>query len=222
LFISRTGIGPYTNQAKLIGKKRNWRYDDLDRFIYPACHGDWSFKFKPGNRLEDGKVNIYLPGVEEPLGSLDKVQVAVSDEFTRGRRFNETGLYLDQRIHMIPAAKCLVAIPTSADRLHIYRLDPVELMEKSGVDYMVIVSQPPSLAVTGEKFSYQVEARSKKGGLKFELVSGPQGMTMSPAGTVTWTVPATIPETPSTTVIVSIRDASGQERLHSFPLRVVQ
>lgn len=217
-----TGKGLYTPQAKPIGTKREYRYNDVSGFIFPACHGEWSFQYEPGDRLEDGKVRIFLPDVKESLGTLSAVQVITATEAIAFRRPNESGLYLEQRVFMIPAAKSLVAIPIKGDRLHVYRLDPIELMEKSGVDYLAIVSQPPSVAVLGQKFTYAIDARSRKGGLKYELASGPEGMTISTAGIITWAVPSTFPDGGATTVIVSVRDKSGQERTHTFSLRVLR
>ncbi len=216
-----TGRGPYTSQAKPIGKPREWRVNDADVTL-PACHGEWSFSFQPGDSLDNGKVSIHLPNHPQALGTLSQVQVMTTKELTTPRRLNEVGLFVDQRIHMIPAAKCLLTIPPTGDRVHVYRLDPVELLEKSGVDYLAILSQPPSFAVLGEKFTYQIEAKARKGGLKFELVSGPLGMTISPTGSLTWSVPPTFGEGATTSVIVSVRDAAGQERTHSFVLRAVR
>ena len=61
--------------------------------------------------------------------------------------------------------------------------------------------------------------KSKKGGLRFQLDSGPPGMTVSPEGRVTWNVPRGY-EAAEVSVILTVRDAGGQEVLHSFRLQV--
>jgi hypothetical protein len=56
--------------------------------------------------------------------------------------------------------------------------------------------------------------------MKYQLSSGPEGMTVSPNGKVTWKVPDEFDGEDPTTVVVSITDASGQETLHTFELRI--
>ena len=40
------------------------------------------------------------------------------------------------------------------------------------------------------EYRYQLAARSRKGGVKYKLETGPDKMTLSPAGLLTWKVPA--------------------------------
>ena len=49
-------------------------------------------------------------------------------------------------------------------------------------------------------------------------MSGPEGMRLSPSGRLTWDVPAELAEAEEA-VILSIRDASGQQVFHSFTIR---
>jgi hypothetical protein len=59
---------------------------------------------------------------------------------------------------------------------------------------------------------------SNAGGVKYALQSGPRGLTVSPEGVVDWTPP---PMPGDETVIVSLKDSSGQETLHTFQISVV-
>jgi len=59
-------------------------------------------------------------------------------------------------------------------------------------------------------YVYQATAKSKRGGHKFRLASGPPGMTVSDAGLIHWMVPSDIAE-PHIDVILCINDPSGRE-----------
>lgn len=78
---------------------------------------------------------------------------------------------------------------------------------------------PSSGAKTGSQFEYAVTVKSKKGGVKYRLDSGPDRMTISPTGVITWDVPSDMAPG-SVSVILSVQDASAQERLHSFVLKI--
>jgi hypothetical protein len=150
------------------------------------------------------------------------VDVLTADEHVTRHRIalRQANLLLDQRIFVFPSANLLVTIPEIGNKLNVHGVDFTELMEESGADYLAVLSQPPATVSQGDSFSYQMDVRSKKAGVKYELSSGPDGMKVSKEGLVTWTVPAIFPER-ETVVIISITDATGQERVHTFPLRIV-
>ena len=78
-----------------------------------------------------------------------------------------------------------------------------------------MASRPPA-AVPGKAFDYPIAVKSKKGGVKYKLDAGPDGMAISPTGRVTWDVPADFAVEVS--VIVTVSDATGQEVFHTFKL----
>jgi hypothetical protein len=61
--------------------------------------------------------------------------------------------------------------------------------------------------------------KSKKDGLKYRIESGPKGMAISPAGKVSWEVPADFNEK-EVAVILGVTDSAGQEALHTFKLAI--
>jgi len=61
--------------------------------------------------------------------------------------------------------------------------------------------------------------KSRKGGVKVKLESGPPGMTVSGQGRVSWKVPADFAPG-EVDVILGIGDASGQETFQTFRLTV--
>mgnify|MGYP000328691886 CR=1 FL=1 len=93
------------------------------------------------------------------------------------------------------------------------------ILEKLGVDYLLVSSTAPNSAQRGKLFRYELSVKSKRGGLKFELEDAPKGMKISDAGEITWPVPSDIASAP-VNVIVSVEDSTGQQRYHTFQLRL--
>ncbi len=76
----------------------------------------------------------------------------------------------DRRALLIPAAKVLIVIPASSDRLILYRCDLEKRMEDSDSDYLVITSGAPAEYQRGRTYIYPLEVLSKHGGVKYKLV----------------------------------------------------
>src|SRR5262249_10300016 len=126
---------------------------------------------------------------------------------------------LDRHVFLIPDAQLLVVIPPAKDRLVLYRFHLEQELDKAGVDYLYVQSRPATTAVKGQTYACQVSVKSKKGGVKFKLDSGPEGMKVSPEGKLTWDVPRNFSATEAD-VILTVSDASGQEVFHTFKLAV--
>jgi S1-C subfamily serine protease len=124
---------------------------------------------------------------------------------------------LDQHIFFVPESKWLVVIPRTNDKLLLTKLDLSVAMDKAGVDYLLITSKPPTEFVAGQKWSYAIAVKVKKGPAKFKLEAGPEGMTVSAEGKLEWAVPVGFAEK-EVSVIISVTDAGGQETFHSFKL----
>jgi hypothetical protein len=73
----------------------------------------------------------------------------------------------------------------------------------------------------GEVFTHRLDLRSKRGGVQVKVISGPEGLKVSPEGQVTWAIPANFLE-PEATVLLSIRDASGQEIAQQLRLAILE
>jgi hypothetical protein len=133
--------------------------------------------------------------------------------------YSRDPLTLDKRIHFVPQAKLIITIPEGNDRLVLQRFDAEEALEKSGLDYMVVTSQPPTTVHAGKSFSYQIAVRSRRKALKYRLEGGPKDMSINADGRVSWEVPASGLQR-DTTVIISIRNDADQEVFHTFTLHV--
>jgi predicted Zn finger-like uncharacterized protein len=167
--------------------------------------------------------NTCNPGTPPPHAQADGTAAVYNEDrkqlfFLRGLDELKARVPLawDKRIHYYPRAGLLLTLGGESDRLVLRRADLTEQLDKSGSDYLVVVSRPP-LAKAGTAFSYRLDVRSKKGGAKVKLESGPAGLKVTPEGQVSWDVPAKLDE-PEAEVIVTIRDASGQEVFHTFKI----
>jgi formylglycine-generating enzyme required for sulfatase activity len=162
---------------------------------------------KVSDRLETGQVGVYNDDRRMlfTLSGLDELKTS-------------SKLPWEKRIHYYPRAGLLVTIGADQDRLILRRVKLLDELEKSGADYLVVLSQPPAAKV-GTIFFYKLDIHAKKGGVKVSLESGPGGLRVKPNGQVMWIVPANF-EASEADVIVSLRDASGQEVFHTFPVKV--
>jgi S1-C subfamily serine protease len=207
-----TGSGLYTNELKALDPgARDQR--EVRRFL-PADQGNYYLSLQ----LAGGRstASVYLAGNSRPLATLPDIGLPLGN--AREQALLQT-LLLDKRVHLVPAAKLLIIIPPGDTRLMLYRFDVEEELEKSGINYLFVLSEPPRLARRGTTYAYQLAIKSKAGALTYKLDSGPQGMALSEAGKLTWPVPAEFSED-ETDIIITIRDKTGQECLHTFKVRV--
>jgi len=113
----------------------------------------------------------------------------------------------------------IAVIPASNDQVVLHKFDADAALEKSGLDYIIVTSQPPAEVKAGAKFNYSIKVKSRHKKLTFQLDSGPKGMAVPPAGEVTWSVPAD-DANGKQDVILTIRSETGQEVFHNFPVKV--
>jgi hypothetical protein len=208
-----TGAGLYTAQTKKIGEKTG--------FTLPALHGSYylaldnPFNVHPNQAKERLPVAVHMLGDARPLITLPSLEgLDRPDIFNRN-----ASLPLDKRLFLVPDARLLVTIPLTADKLYLHRFDLDQALEKAGIDYLFVTSRPLTTAVKGARYEYAPTVKSKKGGVKLKLESGPPGMKLE-NGRLTWSVPADFAESP-VNVIVTVSDATGQEIFHTFAIAVV-
>lgn len=206
-------------------KSRSDRQDPA--LVLPARQGNYYLRIAPragpgpvsmlpnpqGQAERQAGVSIHVLGDARPLLTLQDIPVVETRSSPLRHDFTT-----DKRLHFLPEHNLLVTIPTAADELVLYRFDLLDAMAKSGLDRPFVTSQPPTTATKGATFAYQVEVKSNRGSLQYKVESGPRNLAVSPKGKITWQVPeraeADVP------VIISVRDASGQECLHGFTLRI--
>lgn len=126
---------------------------------------------------------------------------------------------LEKLIYFFPAANLLITIPDTKDGLVVRKFNLLEALEKAGLDYFFVSSTPVPTARKGQTYSYQIDVKSKRGGVTYSLDSGPPRSTLSGNGRLVWNVPKDYAMSEEN-IIVSIRDAAGQQMFHTFKVRV--
>ena len=125
------------------------------------------------------------------------------------------------RFHNLPWANLLITLPPGNREIVLRNFDLMATLHQTGLEYLFIDSIPPCEATRGQSLSYQIQAKSRAVGLKYKLEAGPETMTVSPDGLVTWNVPTNFGQD-DTQAIVSVRNEAGKEVLHSFRLKIVE
>lgn len=191
-------------------------------WFVPAVHGDFFMSIRA---MDDrrGAVGIRRASADVYLGTEGRAFWHLNEllnlEVPNG--FDARGRTLDQNVLLIPEAKLLVVIPTKTrDRLLMYKADLDAALAKADFEYFFITSKPATLAVKGESYTYTLTAKSKKGGIKVALESGPKGMNVTPVGVLSWDVPKSFADSQAV-VILKATDASGKELFQSFRLNVM-
>jgi hypothetical protein len=123
----------------------------------------------------------------------------------------------DPRIRFLPAANVLITIPVSNDRVQIRSFDLFQALEKSGENFLFVLSIPKTRARTGTLYEHSIVVKSKSGGVRFALESGPPGMKVGADGVLRWQVTEQI-DAKAHPVIVTIRDGKGKDIQHSFDI----
>jgi hypothetical protein len=100
------------------------------------------------------------------------------------------------------------------------RLDIRKALDKVGGDYLVVTSPSNLHATAGKSFSHQIEALSKAGSVRCTVAQGPDGLAVSPTGTLTWMPPKSAGRSDLVTAFITIADSTGTERFHTLRIRL--
>lgn len=157
---------------------------------------------------DDGARLLTINGLDEMNGEPPN-EAVITHDFT-----------VEKRIHLIPAARLLITIPFSNDRLVLRRLDLRKALERQGRDYLIITSQSRLHSRAGEPLSHQIEAFSKAGGIHYALTQGPDGLTVTPEGKLNWLPPKGRADGEDVTAIITVSDSSGQQRFNTVKISI--
>lgn len=215
-----TGHGMYTPLAEPFGGRTNHNY--ATRVLLPASSGPLYLEMTVPTVLSNhnqenlqSRLTLHLQGETAPILTINDVDLPETP-----RDLHPAGvgrLRIDRRLFLLPAANAIVTIPTVGDQLIVQRFQLNEELAKSNTDYLLTVSVPPASLQVGEKLQYQIDGKSKRGGIKYRLESGPPGMTVSPTGMVEWQA---VNGENEVVVIVALSDASNQVVFHTFKMRI--
>ncbi len=211
-----TMIGVYTPEMNEIYPKTNQNGLIVSPFV-ASKQGRMFFRIGQGGHDGPKNFNFFLYGHDRPIAVFPNFVGFDSQKNTyaegAGRRS------ADRRYLLLPQAEVLVALPATNDRLLLRKFNVRELLEKSGVDYLVVTSAAPRQAIRGMIYRYDLTVLSKRGGLRYKVESGPPGMQITPQGRLTWAVPRDFGEA-NAGVILAVSDAAGQEAFHTFRIAI--
>jgi len=184
-------------------------------YCLPAMRGDYFLSLSSAEAGRGGGFTVYLRGLKQPVAKLDKAEHGLGFDGWDRDRFGPW-----KRVYFVPDAKVIAVLPGSNDQVVLHKIDADAALEKSGADYLIVTSQPPAEVKAGTPFSYPIKVKSKDKKVSYSLDSGPKGMAVSTAGTVTWAAPADAAGNQD--VILTVRTESGQEVFHTFTVKVVK
>ncbi|QJW93403.1 c-type cytochrome domain-containing protein [Frigoriglobus tundricola] len=184
-------------------------------YCLPALRGDYFLSLTSAQAGKGGSMTVYMHGVKHPVGKVENAEHGLAfDGWDRGA----DGPW--KRIFYVPDANVIAVLPNSNDQVVLHKFDADAALEKSGADYLIVTSRPPTEVKAGAVFTYPVKVKSRDKKVTYQLDSGPRGMTVSGAGVAEWTVPANAVGTQD--VILTVRTESGQEVFHTFTVKVVK
>jgi WD40 repeat protein len=164
----------------------------------------------PGGKPPD-KVLIYKDQDDQPLASLSNIEVPAA-----GDAWAKDDFTFDKRVHFVPAARLLITIPASNDRLVMHRVDIESALEQRA---LWVASRAPAVAKNGDTYRYQLEVRAKNAGLEYRLDFGPPGMSIARSGLIVWSIPAHLGPG-DCFVQASVQDAEKQRLEHRFSIHI--
>jgi hypothetical protein len=222
--VVHTAIGRFTPEGKSLGDRDGERGHGPKgtSYSFPAAEGaslylNITFGQAAGSGprpgAKGGTLAVHWAADGRKLADLPDVNVGEISAVDRELIGN------DQRFMLVPSAKLLVVLPPANDKLLLYPFDLDAVLDKSGKDYLLVEAPPVAAAVRGGAFAQTMLIKSKKGGVKAKVETGPDGLTVSPDGKIAWNVPKDFADNEAI-VIVSVSDASGQESLQTLRLEV--
>jgi S1-C subfamily serine protease len=195
---------------------RGDRDDAMYGYCLPAMRGDYFLSLSSANAGKGGGFTVYLRGLKQPIAKLDKAEYGLTFD-----GWDREGFGPWKRVFFVPDAKVIAVLPPSNDQVVLYKFDADAALEKSGLDYLIITSQPPAEVKAGTNFTYTIKTKSKDKMVTFRLDNGPKGMAVSATGVVTWPAPADASEGKQE-VILTVRTEAGQEVFHIFTVQVLK
>jgi hypothetical protein len=206
-----TGKGLFLND----GCPRSPSFDE--RFVgsIPATHGLFSIQVYMHNPHDrEDELRLRWGEEETVLAALGGEKRDMTEGTHRYAGAGPVG-----RLQLVPAAKAIVFLPASSDRILLLKLDAAEALKKSKLDYLRIGNAPVTEAVRGTTYNYLPAAEAQSGPLRACLEAGPKGMAITEDGRLTWEVPADFTATEAPVRVVVGREG-GKEVAREFRIAV--
>lgn len=182
--------------------------------VFP-CEDPRFFVALSGGGTKTTDVTLCSTATRQPLAKLDGLGPTMRSSLnTRWGHFAG-----EPRVRYLPAPALLIVLPDTNDRVVVRSFDLKEALDKTGKDYLAVISPPPPAVAPGGAFRYPIEVLAREQAVTFKLESGPEGLAVSDKGEVKWAAPAA-GGAKTHPVIVTIRTGKGQETTYRFDVRV--
>jgi WD40 repeat protein len=123
----------------------------------------------------------------------------------------------DKRLIWIPAADLLITIPFSDERLVLRRLNLREAVNRLKIDGVFLTSSALLTARAGTPFRSRIDCVSREKDVTFELIHGPNGLSVARDGTISWEPPAALAGHEESVVVAVSSDSTTRA---NFGLRL--
>lgn len=174
-------------------------------------------KDQPQNK-EKKELYLYSKGAKTPLAQLTGVNPSLSYS-ERQKAPGPHVMAFSKHFQYLPFENLLIQIPATNQSLILHEINLEKLLKQSNENYLFAVSHPLPAAIRGKHWTSQLDVRSKQGGVQYQLDAGPEGMSVSPSGLLSWQVPDDFPQS-RVSLILSITDTSGQQIFQTDSLSV--
>lgn len=204
----------------------SWRDNDLSAAFLPTTCP--SLVVQVPFELEDAqhyaaqplppkKATVLAANDATVLGDLPPLELGAPPENRSG---NLDALSFDKRVIYIPQASQLVTIPFSGNQISVERVDSKAVLLQNKPERSICISSAPRTANLGAPYVHQIKVITNSPKLEYKLESGPMGMSVSPGGKITWSVPSSFDQK-STRAIVSIKDENGGMIYDTFVIDIL-
>lgn len=191
----------------------DFRIPDVDgNFFLNLATGD--LKTKAGSITPT--ISLHQAGSDTPLVELKNIDASEGDQSQT--HYQKSPGY-EHSLFLFSNFNALIQSPTNSERLIVHHIDTDQLVHDSGADYLYVRSVRPTLAQVGQGFEANVDAKTKAGGMKYQLASGPDGMTVDPNGLIRWNVPHDFSKDQAI-AILKLTDRSSRQVFHPFHVTV--
>jgi len=173
-----TTKGPYSNMAEPLNAKE----EPKSHYHFAAEAAGYYLAYRTDGKSSRAMLQLCAQGSTDVLATLKDIPWIPLKDMSS----NRVKWALD-RPYFLPKSDAVVLFDAAHSRLTIHRFSIDEALGQNDADFLVLGSVPPTTAVVGKPFEYQLTARSNRKELKYRLDAGPPGMTMSPTGLLIWT-----------------------------------
>jgi len=206
----------YTQTGKIYNSQLTETGDIPGSKLIPAIGGSFFLGI-----ADDGSMQVYASESTTPIGPLDKFPGLDNEQIkqTMSGAWAKTSYTFDCHIVFDPTHSYIVIIPPENDRIITRSFELKDIMEDSGVDFLVVTSTPNATITIGETFQYKIETLSNASKLKYYLKFAPDDMAIDNTGLITWKVPEDYASNLEK-VVVLIENENGDSIYHNFDLYI--